>query len=241
MRTPPEDDFVARQNKEVQEKHAAYKKAANKYTAAVLKGVPKDVRIDLLTKLHSVGRAYFSFVDSEILNRDGLSGDEYARWVEEWSGSSKKVLNGIIRYHDLIRDEREKVGLPASTFEPSDGTYRSIQSFFAAAFPVENAEMKERFIAAKLPSSGFDRPYMQPPRKNTGGAASLYFLIVIAQFVLSFAAIVGGIFALASKSSGDSMIEIFGQTIKTQNVGVALVGLGLLVGFQTLRKVLDKQ
>jgi hypothetical protein len=158
-------DFIERQDGRIRLANLSAEVATAAYVHAVEQGDCKEQkRISLLYAMQEKRRAYYSKVEREILNCGNCRGAEYQRWIEEWKISATKVLNGAILYQHLLRKEREKVKLPDIVLEPSEGTYRSIQAFYAAVFGNQaTAVLKERFAEICLPISGFDQPHVAPP------------------------------------------------------------------------------
>jgi hypothetical protein len=132
--------------------------------------------------MHRKRTAYYRKVEHEVLNRGRTRGDQYDRWIEEWTISATRVLDGVLTYYKLLRNERQKVGLPATVFEPSQGSYRSIQAFYAAVAPAESAIMKQKFVVANLSAVGFDHPYKPdpaPPKKPMPARLTALFIILV--------------------------------------------------------------
>jgi len=72
-------------------------------------------------------------------------------------------------------------------------------------------------------------------------ALSLHTLIVKISGILAFVCILGGILALLVGGSAETSIDLFGAKLTTTHVGVAFVGIGLLVGYFTVKLVLKNQ
>lgn len=69
-------------------------------------------------------------------------------------------------------------------------------------------------------------------------AMPLYRLIVITFGMLSFACIAGGIIAILWNSSSKTEFEILGSHLTTEHVGVAFVGIGLIIAYFTVMALL---
>lgn len=84
---------------------------------------------------------------------------------------------------------------------------------------------------ASTPSPGMARSHQQ-------AAAPLHRLIIISLGLLALAAIGTGAYSLFRGSAGHTEFVLLGSHLSTSNVGVALVGLGLMIAFFTVRSVL---
>ena len=72
-------------------------------------------------------------------------------------------------------------------------------------------------------------------------ALPLHKLIVIIVGLLGLGCVIGGVVAIIIGAQAPSVVEILGAKLTTGSVGVALVGIGLLVGLFTFRAVLKNQ
>jgi hypothetical protein len=82
-------------------------------------------------------------------------------------------------------------------------------------------------------------PLAAPVHQRT--ALPLHQLIVLVFGFLAFACIVGGIVGIYFNAKSDTGLEIFGVHLSTGHVGVAFVGLGLIIGLFMVRAVLRSQ
>ena len=69
-------------------------------------------------------------------------------------------------------------------------------------------------------------------------AAPIHILIVITVALLALVSIVGGIVAIVHGSTANTEFSLLGADLSTGDVGVALVGIGLLIAYFTSRGVL---
>ena len=69
-------------------------------------------------------------------------------------------------------------------------------------------------------------------------ATPLYMVIVILTFVLSLACIGGGCYGIYRNAQSATEFSLWGAKLSTGHVGVAFVGIGLIIGFFTVRSVL---
>lgn len=76
---------------------------------------------------------------------------------------------------------------------------------------------------------------------HQSAALPLHFLIVRISGALAFACVVAGIIGIYQNSKSDTKLDILGAHLSTGHVGVAFVGIGLIVGFFTVRAVLRSQ
>ena len=72
-------------------------------------------------------------------------------------------------------------------------------------------------------------------------AMPLHKLIIIISGLLSALCIAGGIVAVIQNAKSKTEFELWGAHMTTGDVGVAFVGLGLIIGFFTVRAVLRSQ
>ena len=79
------------------------------------------------------------------------------------------------------------------------------------------------------------RPMAAPHER---AAAPIHILIVITVALLVLVSIVGGIVAIVHGSTAKTEFSLLGADISTGDVGVALVGIGLLIAYFTSRAVL---
>jgi amino acid transporter len=69
-------------------------------------------------------------------------------------------------------------------------------------------------------------------------AAPIHILIVITVALLALVSIVAGIVAIVHGSTANTEFSLLGADLSTGDVGVALVGIGLLIAYFTSRGVL---
>ena len=79
------------------------------------------------------------------------------------------------------------------------------------------------------------RPMAAPHKR---AAAPIHILIVITVAVLALVSIAGGIVAIVHGSTANTEFSLLGADLSTGDVGVALVGIGLLIAYFTSRAVL---
>jgi len=72
------------------------------------------------------------------------------------------------------------------------------------------------------------------------GALALFFFIILLTTGVSIGCLVGGGFAVYRGLTGDTKFKMFGVELSSQSVGVAFMGIGLVIGFFTFREVLGK-
>lgn len=166
--------------------------ATQKYVRYVEDGEVGDLRRDLLFEMQKANAAYFKLVDREVLNSGKLSGAAFDRWQQDWTKSASKVLDGAITYLKLLRNERSKLSLGGSIFEPTQGTLRNLQAFLAATAPVDAMALKAKYTTEELPGTGFDAPYcpqsaepMKPP-VTVAVSSGIVFLIAILLIAIFF-------------------------------------------------------
>lgn len=85
------------------------------------------------------------------------------------------------------------------------------------------------------------RIHLQTPKATDAGSVNLHILIVVVFGVLAFSCVVGGIVAIYSGVQSKTEFDILGAHLKTSNVGIALVAIGLIIAFFAVREVLRNQ
>ena len=86
-----------------------------------------------------------------------------------------------------------------------------------------------------------DEPPAPMARPHQHAALPLHFLIVAIFGLLALTSIGGGIYAITRDSESDTKLKILGAELSTGHVGVALVGIGFIITFFTVRAVLKNQ
>jgi hypothetical protein len=69
-------------------------------------------------------------------------------------------------------------------------------------------------------------------------AAPIHTLIVVTFGLLALASIAGGVIAIMQSSKSNTEFSLLGAKLSTGDVGVALVGIGLVIAYFTVRAVL---
>lgn len=72
-------------------------------------------------------------------------------------------------------------------------------------------------------------------------AMPLYLMIILIFGLLALACVGGGIVAIIRSATSETKFDIFGVHLSTGHVGVAFVGIGLIVGYFTVRTVLRNE
>jgi hypothetical protein len=165
---PSGDKFIRRQDEQLKKFERSYRSRAEAFAKAYRQEKALDEQKELLLLLHRAGTEYFRQLNIEVLNCGRLNLHDYERWKNEWICTVTKNLNELPRYFLTIRDNRERLGFPETTFEPPNGSFHNIQRFFAAACPESVTDLKATFATANLPVDGLDKPHMSEPRSNPG-------------------------------------------------------------------------
>ena len=101
-----------------------------------------------------------------------------------------------------------------------------------------------RLIVALEENTAALRARPKPPRTAVPhqSAAMLLHILIVAIFgLLALTSIGGGIYAIAVRSTAQTTLTILGAELRTDHVGVALVGIGFIIAFLTVRSVLKSQ
>jgi hypothetical protein len=90
--------------------------------------------------------------------------------------------------------------------------------------------------------------YILPPKQSDAmaerhqkAAIPLHIIIVGIFGFLALACIGGGIYAIAANAKSKTDLDIFGVHLSTGHVGVAFVGIGLIIALLSVRAVLKNQ
>ena len=81
-------------------------------------------------------------------------------------------------------------------------------------------------------------PAAHEPASHQVAALPLHKLIVVVFGLLALACICGGVYAIYANAQSSTEFSLFGAKLTTAHVGVAFIGIGLLVAFFTVRSVL---
>jgi hypothetical protein len=143
-------------------------------------------------------------------------------------------------------------------FEPSPGVFQNMQALLAAKRPESALKLKDEFGRCGLPLTGFDHPYEPTPSHLDGSgigrqhdldhtathdkraAMPLFYLIVSTFGLIALACIGGGIYAIHRSSYASTKFDFLGVHLESGSVGVALVVVGVVVAFFTVKAVLKK-
>jgi len=180
------EEFIRRQDDELKELERDYRRKAMALFTAWKEHAPDDMQTALLLEMHQAGTEYFRRLEAEVFNRDSLTGADYERWKGEWTGTTTKNLHELPRYYRNLRENRERLGLRETMFEPPNGAYYNIQRFFAAACPKEVSALREDLRAANLPTTGFDKPYLPKPHFDFGFMRPFIWVGVVVVLVAAF-------------------------------------------------------
>jgi hypothetical protein len=123
-------------------------------TSLYIKGIdPKEAR-DVLFRLHNKGTAYFNIfvrsVDEFSLPAFGANENILNRKVED----AVSIADRIVAHWKLIRTFSQKYSL--EYFVPDDNAYSSLQRFIRKYNPDKSEKLKQEFMNAQLPVSGFE-------------------------------------------------------------------------------------
>lgn len=72
------------------------------------------------------------------------------------------------------------------------------------------------------------------------GVLSLYFFVCLLASACSLGCIGGGVLAIYKGAKSDTKFTMFGVKLSSQSVGVGFMGIGVIIGYFTITKVLDK-
>lgn len=81
----------------------------------------------------------------------------------------------------------------------------------------------------------------QATESHQNAALPLHMRIVTIFGILAATSIGGGIYAIKANATSPTTLDILGAKLSTGNVGVALVGIGFIITFFTVRSVLKNQ
>jgi pimeloyl-ACP methyl ester carboxylesterase len=150
--------FLDQQNKGIEVRRSKFLEASLALKKCIDEKKESEREARLLD-LHRAGIEYFRFVEDCVLDSGGTSGAEFADWLRDITKTALSVLSATPHFYTRLREQREKLGLPKTTFEPSAGFFHHMQGLLASQLPVEAASIKQKFLESDLPIDGFDQPY----------------------------------------------------------------------------------
>lgn len=155
---------------------------------------------------------------SFLLISDGLSNEVSA------SQSARRAFMNNIRISTILIDptpEGERLAREISL----GGDIKAVTSAAGLNQAIDEQRPMPDSVVPKA------KPHMEAAR-------ALHILIVSIFGILALTCIGGGIYAIVVNSVSKTEIDIFGAQIRTGHVGVAFVGIGLVITFFTIRAVL---
>jgi len=200
-------------------------------TLTIVKGTPsKEQVIDQITVLHHKGVTFFNLFERSIdeygLPYFELNVDTKNRKIED----AKNLVDVIITHWTTLRMLSDKFSVICPTASPN--AYSSIQRLLKYFQSNQTQELKEKFMAAKLPTNGFD-----DKAKFSGwkiGSRNLTITQIVIGSVLTIAA--GIIIFKFDVMTG--MQYMFSRAILS--LGLTLIGSALLEGTVKLNWTIQK-
>lgn len=182
----PGEEFIRRQDDELKQLERIFREKAIALVKVWQNNAPREEQVESLLELHRAGTEYFRRLDAEVFNRECLKGAEYERWKGEWMVTTAKNLNELPRYHRNLREKRDHLGLRESMFEPPNGAYRNIQSFFAATSKEQVPALRTMLNESKIPTDGLNKPYLPKPHFDMGVLRPFISVGVVVVLVAAF-------------------------------------------------------
>ena len=158
---------------------------------------------------------------------------------------------------DIVRREVEsalaarKVVIPilvdGASMPPADALPPSIRELaYRNAIEVRpgrdfQVDMQRLIAALEANTAALHDRHPAMSAEHQSVAMPLHFLIVGVFGLLALISIGGGIYAIAVRSTAQTTLVILGAELRTEHVGVALVGIGFIIAFLTVRSVLKSQ
>lgn len=176
--------FIKSQNEQLDELKAICGRCAASLVEADQSDAPTQIQRERLFDLSRAYNKYFSALELEVTNSGKLTGQDFKAWKQDWIVTATKNLYELPRYFEVLRETRDRLGLPQTTFEPAVGSFRNIQAFFAANCSGEVASLKAILTAANLPTGGLDKPFMPRPHRSWTWARP-FIWVAVALLVLA--------------------------------------------------------
>jgi hypothetical protein len=104
-----------------------------------------------------------------------------------------------------------------------------------AKLPEDQREIARTWVTTQVEIS---EEHVAQNRMKT--AMPIFKLIVLVTTLISLACVGTGAFAIHRGATSNTKFDFLGAHLSTGSVGVALVGIGLLIGFFTIKAVLKK-
>lgn len=178
------DDFIAQQDQKIQDRKQRFRETAEAFAEAANSSQPKDVQKRLLQAHYDAALEYFRRVDDDILERADLDVTDHEAWLTDRIKSSANVLDQIPRFYQNIRENRLRLKLPPTMFEPSIMMFGNMQSLLATERPELAKELRVKFQEYNLPGSGFEQRINTsvkagPVEKGPWSTGSFYLFVAV--------------------------------------------------------------
>ncbi|WNG22854.1 hypothetical protein F0U62_01550 [Cystobacter fuscus] len=157
--------------REAKEKCGAELAALSKFIAG--EGTTLEDKQQRLLAAHRMAVSFFDLCEQSVADSNLLGAHRNAWWVKNKAETSLGALDAIMNFNGSFRSLAEAVKLPVSPFQPSDMAYASMQRIVKQHFPEKVDSLRERFVVAGLPTSGFDSPL--PPDVQSEPSTAIEF------------------------------------------------------------------
>lgn len=151
-------DFIKRQDDEMEASLKAWEKNAKAFLMAAKADANLDVQRERLREWHAAAQDYFRKVDECVSDAGELSGPDYENWLQSRTNTALSGVSGFLTQIGDVREQREKLGMHHTVFEPSPGFLAHAQSLVAATRPESAKKFKQEYLEANLSIDGFDNP-----------------------------------------------------------------------------------
>lgn len=241
------EEFAANQEREIDEAKAAWKTAAQALRSAEKANLPPAEQRRLADDWVDKAREFFRILNDAVADPGPIRGKPFVKWKQDSIGTCVNVLHGLPAHQENIVNCRKRLGIPEDNYNFSPAVFCHMQALVAFERPQDAAKLREKFEAVGLPTYGFDHPKScdepdAPMNKqdHNVGKMILLGLIVLVMGAMGAGSVALGGYALYKGSEGKSQIDFLGFHVTTGLGAVALLAVGLILLFLTIREVLKK-
>jgi hypothetical protein len=158
--------LITEQDLRIEARKREFTEAASNFSRICGESGCVEPKKQALLTLQQRAKAYFSCVESCIIEGCVAGAINHPAWREDTANSAENVLLGVLTFYSHLRKHRNELGLAAGTFEPSGNIFLNMQGMLAQVRPNRATELKQQYINANLPHDGFDKPLQDKPLKS---------------------------------------------------------------------------
>lgn len=167
-------------NEKIERLHAEYRASLRALNDCGVREVA--VRRPLIRAAWDKAQELYNAVEAAIVATDILKLHESTVWATDLAATACNVLKTIPSFYEKMGKEFGAIGETCPKASPAG--YYSMQAVVPLYHPDKLAELKSAFIAAKLPTSGFDRPHKMSKYSSQEHGAGIVGIALIAVMVV---------------------------------------------------------